>query len=260
LNPKLPAVRDIILAHRPEGADFVHIDDPAFCHLPVGSAPDSPAIGVSGICEGPGGFNHNQGLRHLEARFDRLIGAPGQDCFNAALEGPYPRSAACVASLSVLDAPATVTPTRPADGANVLMAHLDLMHVSPVPLTLAGPPGAARQRLILNLIGNATFFIADLPSDLPEEAFDWVNRATNARMDDVYLSLFAPRLTTDDWPPSHWESNSSLILFNWTDTPRTVDLDPRWQNTTDLLQPEIRAADRIEIPPNDVRVLVHSAE
>ena len=183
---------------------------------------------------------------------DRILGMPGAACFAEAQNGPFPRSAGCEATLRTLDAPVAAPQVDPAEGARVLMANLDLKAVNPLPLTLTGPPGEARQRLVLAMLGGGPMLIADAPSAVSPDAWVWF-AAVRGRADAF---LATPQLTVDDWPPSTWEADTAHIVFNFTDAPKTVALDPAWIGTADLFDPQIEATAEVSIPANDVRVFV----
>lgn len=241
LNPALPAARQRIVRTLPQGA-ALYTEGPGFCDVVVdiASVGSHPATGCTG---------------QIAIRFDRVLGAPGAACLTEAFDGPFPRSPACQAELRALAAPADAPREPPVDGAIRLMNHIDLARVAPQPLTLSGPAGPARQRLMLAILGGAPLLIADAPSNLTPEVYHLIARAREGAW-----GIVQPRLDANDWPPSRWQGADHLILFNWTNAPRVVDLDPAWHGATDLLQPESQATDRVEIPPDDVRVLVHAPE
>ncbi|MGK0362845.1 MAG: hypothetical protein ACI9U2_005167 [Bradymonadia bacterium] len=183
---------------------------------------------------------------------DRILGAPGADCLQQALNGPFPRSPACQSILRALDAPVDAPQVAPVDGARTLMAHLDLSGVSPLPLTLTGPSGEARQRIVLTALGGGPMLIADAPSMVPLDAWGWM-LAVRQRPDAF---LAAPRLAVNEWPPSTWDSDTARVLFNFTDAPRTVALESDWIGTRDLFDSQIEATVEVSIPAHDVRVFV----
>lgn len=183
---------------------------------------------------------------------DRVAGTPGADCRQEALNGPFPRSLICETALSTLDSAADAPQFAPIEGARRLMRQLDVWAVSPLPLTLTGPSGEARQRIVLTALGGGHMLIADAPSKVPEDAWSWLS-AARARP-DAFRTY--PRLTVEEWPPSVWASDIARIVFNFTDAPINVAIDTDWIGTPDLLLPEIEATPEVSIPAHDVRVFV----
>lgn len=241
LDPNLPAAQARVerarLALSAQGADGFWLPGAVFAAQVSARASGVPVPG-------------------LTTSFDRALGAPGAECAAAATAGPFPRSAECDAALRTLDAPAAAPRVAPAAGAQTLMTYLDVPALSPLPLTLSGPPGAARQRLVLTALGGGPMLIADAPSTVQPEAWDWV--LTVRQHPEAFRAI--PRLAADDWPPSRWDADTARVIFNFTDAPTTVTLGDDWIGARDLFDPQIEAAAAVSIPPNDVRVFVRPAQ
>ena len=241
LNADQPAARALIerahLALQQQGVAGVWLDEPAF----------SGTVEPEAVQAAHPDF---------AASFDRALAADATGCAEAAINGPFPRSEGCDVALRSLGASAPAPHVDPVLGARVLMAHLDLKAVSPLPLTLTGPAGEARQRLVLAALGGGDLLVAAAPSAVPDDAWTWL-AAVRARPDAF---LATPRLTVDDWPPSIWESDTARVLFNFSDAPQTVMLGDDWIGAPDLFDPQVTAAAEVSIPANDVRVFVRATQ
>lgn len=235
LDPDQPAARNAIaraqLALLDAGIDGLWMDDPV-----LAAAVDPAALATF---EGPAAIT----------QLDRVAGAPGADCRQAAVEGPFPRSAACTMALSQLDVPAAPPDSDPRAGVAQLLAHLDVPRVSPLPLTLAGPASRARQRLVLTALGGGPLLIADAPSTAPAELM--AHLAPLAALD---LRQVAPRFDAD-WPPTTWASDAALVLFNWDAAPRVMEVPADRIGHMGLFDPQPATA-TVEVAPNDVRVFL----
>ncbi len=135
--------------------------------------------------------------------------------------------------------------------------HNALAPLDPGPVHVDGlPRGIARQWAAIGALGGGWYLLGDDATNIEPGARETFFQPLDAGA----VNAAQPRFQLGDDPPSVWMSDTTLAVFNWTDTPKTwrvsADAADAFDTMRDVFDPEqvhsMDVGDVFEIPPDDV--------